>query len=191
VESFNAMVIRRFLVLAALLALTACAPLKPYQTPPPTLGPAERQQVYQAQSVQQHWYGLSVDDKPVLNLDYWRSLQDYFRESGDQAAAAQMDGWKHIHRWYEVLSYAGAPLLAGGIIAGATHKNDEDWQRIAGPTFVSGLAALMAAYGLQAIGDSLYTKPAIEHFNQFLKNDLQFTLGMAGQGVAAAGTLRY
>jgi hypothetical protein len=175
----------------ALLGTTACAPLKPYQSPPPTVGQAERQQIYQAQSVQERWYGLSVGGQPVLNLDYWRSLQDYFRLSGDQAAAKQMEGWSHIHRWYEVLSYAGAPLLAGGIIAGATHKDDEDWQRIAGPTAVSGLAALMAAYGLQVIGDSLYTKPAIEHFNQFLQNDLQFTVGMRGQGVMAAGTLRY
>ena len=177
--------------LAALFMLNACAPLKPYQTPPPTVGQVERQEIYVAQSVQQHWYGLSVGKQPVLNLDYWRSLQDYFRRSGDEAAAKQMDGWAHIHRWYEVLSYAGVPLLAGGIIAGASHKDDEDWQRIAGPMAVSGLAALMAGYGLQVIGDALYTKPAIEHFNQFLQNDLQFTVGMGAQGVVAAGTLRY
>ncbi|HTB33894.1 MAG TPA: hypothetical protein VK842_03465, partial [bacterium] len=69
--------------------------------------------------------------------------------------------------------------------------NDEDWQRIAGPTAVSGLAALMACYGLQVIGDSFWTKPAIEHFNQFLRNDLQFTVGARAQGFAAAGTLGY
>lgn len=180
-----------FLAFAALMALSACAPLKPYQSPPPTVGQAERQQIYEAQSVQQHWYGLTVGHQPVLNLDYWRSLQAYFQQSGDQAAANQMEGWKHLHRWYEVLSYAGIPLLAGGIIGGASHQDDEDWQRIAGPAAVSGLAALMAAYGLQVIGDDFYTKPAVEHFNQFLQNDLQFSVGLRSRSVVAAGILRY
>jgi hypothetical protein len=179
------------LAFAALLALTACAPLKPYHTPPPTLGQAERQQIYEDQSVQQHWYGLSVEHQPMVNLGYWKTMQDYFQQSGDQAAAKQIAGWKHISLWYEVLDYAGIPLLAGGIIAGATHKDDENVQRIAGPTAVSGLAALMACYGLQVIGDALFTKPAAEHFNQFLKNDLQFSAGARSGALQFAGSLRY
>jgi hypothetical protein len=179
------------LALALLIGSTDCAPLKPYQSPPPTVGAAERQQIYEAQSVQQHWYGLAVGQHPLLNKDYWVTLQDYFQRSGDPAAAQQLAGWRHLSRWCQVLNYAGVALLAGGIIAGASHQNDEDWQRIAGPTAVSGLAALMACYGLQVIGDSFWTKPAIEHFNQFLRNDLQFTVGARAQGFAAAGTLGY
>jgi len=181
-----------WLALALLAAsLTACAPLKPYQTPPPTLGQAERQAVYEDQSVQQHWYGLTVEHRPILNMGHWKTLQDYFQQSGDQAAARQMDGWKHISGWYQALYYAGVPLLAGGIVAGATHRDDADWQRIAGPAAVSGLAALMACYGLQVIGDDFYTKPASEHFNQFLQNDLQFSVGWRPQGAVAAASLHY
>jgi hypothetical protein len=165
--------------------------LKPYRTPPPTLSQPERQQVYNTQCVQQHWYGLTVENQPMMNLGYWRTLQGYFLESGDPAAAQQMEGWKHITRWYEVLYYAGVPLLAGGIIAGAMNKDDENVQRIAGPTAVSGLAALMACFGLQVIGDALFTQPAVEHFNQFLKNDLQFSAGARSGTLQFAGTLRY
>jgi len=191
VGDFKLLPLAQVLALFTLAALTGCAPLKPYQSPPPTVGQAERQQIYEAQSVRQHWYGLTVGQKPLFNMDYWRSLQGYFQQSGDTAAAQQMEGWKHLSRWYEVLGYAGVPLLAGGIIAGATHQDDENVQRIAGPAAVSGLAALMACYGLQVIGDAFYTKPAVDHFNQFLQNDLQFNLGMRSQGVMAAGTLRY